>query len=187
MIDFCFDFNDVEVMENCEAMLVANGFQTANWKRFLKDFPSADDYRKRVDDFLSWYGEFCDKNTLEEGLIDYFDWLLDMVNEDGSRRYCGSSLRSFYSMVKRFWQLCKCVNLDNVVPIIGLNISKVEKCQVIERANVFTKEDLIKLHGFDNTPATLLYKVYSTIAIDCAGEYLYLFFFIIIICFSFCR
>ena len=32
------------------------------------------------------------------------------------------------------------------------------------KANVFTKEDLIKFHGLENTPEILLLKFYSSIA-----------------------
>ena len=122
------------------------GCSSPSWVSFLSDFKSSARYRERILDFLK-YADQCDVgadcNSLVKCLLDYFE-LKRREKKSGEEtpRFCGTTLRGWFSMFLKFWRYTGLGDLRVIAPILENNISKWEKTEVVVKAATFEKEDL---------------------------------------------
>jgi hypothetical protein len=142
------------------------GQSNASWVSFLTGFTSEKVYRKNVNDFLLFHeNEQPSSNDLGMSLIIYFQKLYDSVN------YKATSLRSFYSVFKKFWLHSGRGDLKAMLPIIESNIDKWTKvAEPAKKAGTFTKKDLAAYYDLPDTPERLIRKWYSTVGRSIAGR-----------------
>eukprot|EP01035_Chromulina_nebulosa_P019217 gene19217-25068_t len=119
------------------------GMNSPSWISFLNNFPSKKFYESRVNNFNQWVSS-KGSNDLIKLLIDYFEEKYNEIDQSG--------------------------NLKEKAPIIESNISKWEKTYNVTKSKTLTKDDLRLLHQLPNAENTLLYKVYSAIAMAFAAR-----------------
>jgi hypothetical protein len=107
---------------------------------FLKDFKSAPRYSQVIFEFLLFHEwqEECDEESLRKSLIAYMQELHDAGKAP-------TTLRSRYSIAKKFWLHTGRGDLNILTPIIESNLKKWDKDHTIKQAKVFTKAELGKI------------------------------------------
>ena len=93
------------------------------------------------------------------------------MSEDGEKKFRGTTLRSNYSMIKKYFTLIHKIDLDAIMPQIADRLREYEQEQpAIIQADTFTAEDIIKIIQLPDTPETVIYKFYMVIAKAMAGR-----------------
>jgi len=130
--------------DNTERIKQRYGWNSPSWISFLKNFKSAAKYEERLLDFLKFADE-KNSDTLSDSLtsclIEYFD-VRRAERRDEGPRYCGTTLRGWFSMFLKFWMYTGLGDLRQKAPILENNIGKWEKAQVVVKAVTFEKDDL---------------------------------------------
>jgi integrase len=136
----------------------------------MSNIPSYRSYESAIKDFAIWQSnKEQDINIL---LIDYFQYLHNLKNEEGNNKYAPTTLRSKHSIFKLFWKMTGRGDLDYVCPIIDKNIKIWTKGYSVKKALAFTKDQLIQYHSIPHlhNPKYLTIKVYSIIAVSFAAR-----------------
>lgn len=110
------------------------GQSSANWLSFLKDFKSAAIYEGRLQDFL-WHHVTSRSSDLVASVVNYFDCAHDAS-------FAPNTLRSWFSVLMKFWRYSGRGDLKNVCPLVLDNLRKWDKQHTVHRASIFLKEDL---------------------------------------------
>jgi len=77
---------------------------------FVENLSSGQIYLLRIKHFLVWYilRGYDDGNvTLDEGVVRYLTTMRRMEDVHGNKRHCGSTLRTWVSMLKSFFKHTK--------------------------------------------------------------------------------
>jgi hypothetical protein len=133
-------------------------------------------YQERLLDFVQFatdaVNDAPDSFSLENCLCSYFKENSRKVNEDGSKTYRGTSLRSWLSVFAKFWLFCKATpDLKRSLPSIENMIRKLELTETsVKRARTFEKDDLLKYYGLEHTLENLVDKAFAVIAISFAAR-----------------
>jgi len=130
----------------------------AAWDSFLKDFKSKRLYEQRIQDFAAFIFRSTGKKLLEFEcdeliglLIRYFDFNHGLKNPEGTQKYAGTTLRSWFSIFLKFWRYTGRGNLREQALIIEDNIGKWEKEQTVvkEQLGEFGKR-IATMLGLEN-------------------------------------
>jgi len=129
----------------------------------------------RIGDFLRWQliSEVAKSvTTLEDKLILYFEENHNAKKVDGSGegRFAPTTLRGWFSMFVRFWQLTGKGNLHVLVPIIEINLMSWESTYESTSAKALTKQDYLTLYSLSSTDESLSIKFFCVLAIHIAGR-----------------
>ena len=148
----------VEEKVEVKVILKEIGQNSEEWKDAMDKFPSAKMYQERLLDFVQFATDAPDSFSLENCLCIYFKENSRKVNEDGSKTYRGSSLRSWLSVFAKFWLFCKATpDLKRSLPSIENMIRKLELTESsVKRARTFEKDDLLKYYGLEHTLENLV-------------------------------
>ena len=144
------------------------------WKRFINNTSSGKVYSARIYDFLEWVmnkrEETSETNDLHVYLIFYFDAEHCEVKGDLTPRYGPTTLRGWFSMFMRFWQLSGKGHLRTLCPSIELDLLAWESDYNVKVATTFCKEDIVIFYGLPNTPEILSLKLFLVLAIHIAAR-----------------
>jgi len=92
------------------------------------------------------------------------------LNPDGSCRYAPTTLRTWLSMIGKFWEFTQRGDLKKQIPLLESQLGKWEKAYMVKKASTFTENDLIALHRLEETCTTVVWKAFSAIAIAFAAR-----------------
>jgi hypothetical protein len=118
------------------------GLKNPNWLSSMRSFKSATVYEARIYDFFEFQIELGD--DFIQNLINYFEQHHEMLTENGERKHCAKSLRSWLSMFSKFYSMVYAKDLKKHAPLLEDNIGKWEKLETVTKAKAFTKEELSK-------------------------------------------
>ena len=114
------------------------GQSSTSWISFLSGMKSSKVYEDRIHHFLVYHQVSTDSDnslTIESSLLQYFD--------KSSHSNAGTTLRSWFAMIKKFYLYTGRGKLEELLPILLDNIKKWEKLQSTKQASVFTKENFL--------------------------------------------
>ena len=148
------------------------GQNSEEWKDAMENFPSAKMYQERLLDFAHFTTDCPDSFSLENCLCNYFKENGKKMNEDGTKTYRGSSLRSWLSVFAKFWLFCRATpDLKKTLPTIENMIRKLELTESsVKRAKTFEKDDLLKFYKLENSLENLVDKAFAVVAIAFAAR-----------------
>lgn len=179
---FTNDTVDDEFIENYQEFVENNEFEAAvnldygldnpNWIVFCEGISTGAKYRDTVLSFIDWHKANFNpaQPSLSMSLIRYFTHLYSLTNDDDSKKYSPTTLRSLFSVFKAFWTNTGRGNLSEKCPIIENYINHWEKGYKVRKAMAFTKSDIVKLMNTTNNEKTLLWKAYAVIGCAFAGR-----------------
>ena len=149
-----------------------NGLTSASWNQFLLSLKPGSQviYAKRLEHFLIHCGNCFNHVTDLEKVITYFQQARLQVNEDGSPLTAPTSMRGWFSVLKKWFLHMGWGCLSTKVPIVETLIGQWEKSHVVTKAKTFSVAQLVEFHGFPDDPETLLLKAYSVIGMAFAGR-----------------
>jgi len=151
------------------------GQNNISWKQFIVNKASSSKYVARINDFLHWQLDSrvtAGANSLVDKLVLYFQASHLALKDNGSMeaRYAPTTLRGWFSMFVRFWQLTGKGNLHVLCPIIELNITCWETIYNSKVAKTLTKEDCLALYSLPSTSSNLILKCFCILALHIAGR-----------------
>lgn len=119
------------------------------WVSFLNGFKSKKKYENVLADYLTFHdkrpGSTGMELSMRSSLPRYVDAKYAEVLENGQKRYKASTIRSWYSVLKRFWELVHHKDLKEVLPAIEINLSKWEKSMApVKKAKTFETGELLR-------------------------------------------
>lgn len=153
-----------------EAQMQTLGLESVGWQTFLNGFASRAVYDKRARHFLCWYVNFETHLSLEDAVVQYFLQHYEHVDENGLRIYSPTTLRSWLSVLVKFWEHTGRGNLKAQYPIIETKLAQWDKAYKQTQAKVFTLHDLERLYNMPNSAELLVLKAFAVIAVSCAGR-----------------
>jgi hypothetical protein len=141
-----------------------------NWISFLHGFPSGPVYKNRLESFMEYFNVHCEGETMSESARHYLEVHREMLNDKNEIMYKSSTLQSWFSMLKKFFEVTGRGNLDALEPLIQSHLKKWRKQDTKTKAFAFDEEDLRRFYEMENTPDTIVRKFYSVIAKSFAGR-----------------
>lgn len=116
----------------------------ADWQQFLRSIKNSTVYENRMKDFLMWFAKRSEPSELHVELGRYFHVRHDETDEDGNAKYAPTSLRSWLSVFRNYWQYTGLGDLRILAPLIEKDIGRWEKIYKCKKAAVFTKDQMGK-------------------------------------------
>lgn len=153
-----------------EAQIQTLGLESVGWLTFLNGFGSRAVYEKRARHFLRWYVNFETHLSLEDAVVQYFLQHYEHVDENDQRKYSPTTLRSWLSVLAKFWEHTGRGNLKAQYPIIETKLAQWDKAYKQTQAKVFTLHDLERFYYMPNSAELLVLKAFAVIAVSCAGR-----------------
>eukprot|EP01031_Cornospumella_fuschlensis_P028042 gene28042-33861_t len=150
------------------------GQNSYQWQSFLSGMQSRKQYEKQVQSFISFHISYAlehpECSDLTENAVRYFDYLRSKVDGKGDPLYAPTTMRSFLSMLTKFWQMTGKGDLKTMAPLIENNLDKWDKIYKPVKAKVFTKEQIGYFLRLADTPQVLLQKAYCVLSIAFAAR-----------------
>jgi hypothetical protein len=113
-----------------------------SWCTFLLSIKSSNEYSSRI---LDWADYHTPPDHFSDSLIDYFaDRQAETTVVKGVEkcRYAASTLVSWYSMFKRFFNFAHDMDVDVECKIIGVWLKNWSKSQKVTKSKVFKKSEI---------------------------------------------
>ena len=111
------------------------------------------------------YGNSWEVTSLEAGYYAYLMFQHSLKNDDGSPKHAGTTLRSKFSMIKKYFSLIHHVDLLDTMPQISDRLKEYEKQQnSVIKACTFSVQELVLMMNLPDTPELLVFKAYFVIA-----------------------
>ena len=82
------------------------------------------------------------------------------INKDGSARFAPTTLRSWLSLLGKFWEFTQRGDLKAQMPLLESQIGKWEKDYMIKRARTFSNADLGTSFSLFLVTTLKLYNIY---------------------------
>jgi hypothetical protein len=133
---------DTSVSCNQEEIIIPSN---NSWNSFLKDFGSASKYKKIIHDFFFWNKIIRQKQeteSIEDDLIEYFDYLHGITDNKGNLIYSAPTLRVFFSIFSTYWKHMKMGDLPRIACLILINIKKWSKKHTTKTSKIFSNLEL---------------------------------------------
>ena len=145
------------------------GDSNPNWLFFLDTLKRStrDQYESRVKQFFLYrYLHNRDGNAtyLWKDLIFYFK------HEHDRSHYAGSVFKSWLAIFKRFFEMCSYGDLKVLAPVLGVAVRHWAKESDVKKAFVFSAEEILRYLHFEDTPETLVRKMFAVVSISFAGR-----------------
>ncbi|KAJ1418006.1 hypothetical protein B484DRAFT_466499, partial [Ochromonadaceae sp. CCMP2298] len=141
------------------------GQKNANWVGFLRNLLSKERYEKIILELLLYHELqlYFFEDTLIASIISYFDECYDAG-------LAPTTLRSRFSVVKKFWLHTGRCNLSQLAPLVESNLSKWDKVHMTKQSNVFKKEHYREFYNIPDTSRNLVMKAYAAVGTAIAGR-----------------
>ena len=156
-----------------EAKCLPERFST-EWTTAMKHFKSRVAYNRVVDDFALYLDEqqFDESTLMEKKVALYMDAVYAQLNWKGEIRNVGTSMRSKFSMLEKFWKFVYLKKLKDLRPDVLDKIGQWEKVQPpVTKAGVFSQPELKTIYKIPRTEwAMLPFVVYAVIAVSFAAR-----------------
>jgi hypothetical protein len=113
-----------------------------SWQIYLGGIATRRDYEHRVDDFCVYHKP---PNALPDSLIDYFyerQQETKMVKKVEKCRYAATTMISWFSMFKKFFDYCHDIDIEKECKILPIALKNWSKLQKVTKSKVFTKADI---------------------------------------------
>lgn len=155
------------VLETCYGQL------TPSWIDAMKGFSSANMYRQRVIFFLQYYDRRkLEFSSIEAALVQYFYDSRNTPKVVGKpeSKYCGTTLRGWFSIFLKFWKFTGKGNLRASCSCIEDNIGKWEKTESVRTALVFDEQNLFDAYNLNDTNESCYWKCFLSVSRCFAGR-----------------
>ncbi len=143
---------------------------STSWETFCNGNTTGKEYKKRIDDFLLFRTKRNADESLECTLYHYFLLKHELTDNDGIQLHAPTSMRSWLSMFKRWWQFTQGENLD--CALVEVMLKQWDKRHLVSKASTFTREDLHSLYSMphDQNAELLFDKAFAIVAISFAAR-----------------
>ena len=104
----------------------------------------------------------------------YYEWIVMMnnqKNDEGRKRYSGTTLRGYHSMLKKYFKVIWLTNIEKLVPEVLDRLREYESVQpCVKKAEIFSKDDINDMLNFADTPDFVVMKSFMIIGKAMAGR-----------------
>ena len=145
------------------------------WLSAMNEFASAKTYCDRLVAINVWLTacipiESQTPANFLLNLINYFDTHHSLLLESGEHQYSATTMRSWYSMIKKYFTMVGLGALDTLLPQLNDSLGKWEKLQTVKKARVFEKEEMARFMAMPHTAETLVIKAYAVADVSYSGR-----------------